>query len=90
MFMKGFIPYALLVKDMLDLGEEFCFLVVVMAFHKPVPGEAVANKVRVVLGKNVWCLKIDRVEATKDGIVQQGHVGSAFGPYVILYGRQKR
>lgn len=63
-----------LASGLVDVGKEFCLLVVVMLMHAVVPGYAVACEVHFVRIGNTWGLLVDTVEAADEGVVAQCHV----------------
>lgn len=64
----------LVVEELLDLGEQGLLLVIVVRLDELKPGQGVADEVGLVRVLHVWCLQVDAVVSSKDGIVQQGHM----------------
>src|SRR5690606_17545269 len=56
-------------QQLLDLGEQYIFLVVMVRLHKLEPSEAVANKIGPVLVGNERGLVVDRIVTAKDRVV---------------------
>jgi hypothetical protein len=73
MFLLCFLEYRLVIQEVLDLGEQAEFLVVMVRLDELEPGKAVANKVCLVSVGNERSLAVDRVEAAENRVVwQQG------------------
>lgn len=75
-----------ILQEFTDLGEEVILLVVVVRLDKFVPGERVSDEICLVLLTKAYSLMPDRVVATDNAVVQQGHMGCARGEDVGLLG----
>jgi hypothetical protein len=64
-----FLKYRLVFQQLLNLGEQYIFLVVMVRLDKLEPGEAVANKIGLVLVGYERRLVVDRIVAAKDRVV---------------------
>ena len=68
-FLVCFLEYRLVFQQLLNLDEQYIFLVVMVRLDKLEPGEAVANKISLVLVGNERGLVVDRIVAAKDRVV---------------------
>ena len=69
MLLMSFPKYRFVPQQLLDLGEERGLLVVMVRLDKLEPGEAVPNKVGLVLVENERGLVVDGIVATEDRVV---------------------
>ena len=69
MLLMRFPKYRFVPQQVLDLGEERGLLVVMVRLDKLEPGEAVPNKVGLVLVENERGLVVDGIVATEDRVV---------------------
>lgn len=74
MLLVRLVKDGLVVEELLDLGEQGLLLVIVVRLDELKPGQGVADEVGLVRVLHVWCLQVDAVVSSKDGIVQQGHM----------------
>ena len=66
MLFVRFLEYLFVLQQLFDLGEQRSLLVVVVRLDELVPGQAVANKVGLVLVGNDRSLLVDGVIAAED------------------------
>ena len=69
MLLVCFLEYRLVFQQLLNLGEQYIFLVVMVRLDKLEPGEAVANKIGLVLVGNERGLVVDRIVTAEDRVV---------------------
>lgn len=77
-------PDAFLTKNVLHYWEQIFLFVVMVSMHELVPRERVPNEARIVAFSDVWCLEVDRVEATEDRIVYKRHMRRASNEGIVL------
>ena len=70
MLLMSFLKDSLVLQQVLDLGEQRLLFVVMMRLDESVPGQAVADKVGLVLVGNMGSLLVDGVVAAEDRVVQ--------------------
>jgi hypothetical protein len=69
MLLVGFLEYRLVLQQILDFGEQSSLLVVMVRLDELEPGEAVADKVGLVLIKNNRRLAVDGVITTENRVI---------------------
>lgn len=74
----------LVLEKLLDLGEQGLLLVIVVRLDELKPSQRVADEVGLVRILDVWCLQVDAVVTSEDGIVQQRHMRCASTEEVCL------
>lgn len=64
----------LVIEKLLDLGEQGLLLVIVVRLDELKPSQGVADEVGLVRVLDMWCLQVDAVVTSKDGVVQKRHM----------------
>lgn len=64
----------LVFEKLLDLGEQGILLVIVVRLDELKPSQGVADEVRLVRILDMWCLQVNAVVPSKDGVVQKRHM----------------
>lgn len=66
--------YRLVTQEFFSSREQADIFVIGMGFQEFVPCEAIANESGLVCCYDMWCLMVDRIVSSEDGVMDHTHV----------------